>query len=277
MAFNRSDFPHLGYGLGLRQPHYEQVLAERPLVDWFEIVSENFMEAHGAILEFLQDIRKTYRLVMHGVALNIGGTDEINKTYITKLQKLAEAINPVFISDHLCWTGTHGINTHDLLPVPYTKEALKHIVSRIKQVQELIGRPLVLENPSTYIEFAASEMPEWEFLAAMAEQAGCGLLLDVNNIYVSAFNHLYDAKQYIDAIPAGRVAYVHLAGHQNNGTHIIDTHDDHVVEGVWELYRYTIGKMGKLSTMVEWDGKIPAFNVLLAELDKARNIGKVLQ
>ena len=265
---------NLGYGLGLRQPHYDTVVENKVSVDWFEIVSENFMEAHPGHWEFLSDVREHYPLVMHGVGMNIGSTDPVDKNYLTKLKKLAQHVRPAAISDHLCFTGSHGFNSHDLLPVPYTKEAMGHITRRIKQVQDMLGVPLVLENPSTYVEFTASTMPEWEFLAELAEQADCGLLLDVNNVYVSAFNHRWDAKRYIDAIPASRVAYIHLAGHRNYGTHIIDTHDDHIIDAVWELYRYTVGRLGKVSTMVEWDGNIPAFDVLAGELGKARNVAE---
>ena len=264
--------PSPGFGLGLRQPHYETALKTRVNVDWFEILSENFMEAHPGHWEFLTDLRAEYPLILHGVGMNIGGTDPVDKAYLATLKKLADIAKPLFISDHLCWTGTHGINSHDLLPVPYTQEALDHIAGRIQQVQDALGRPLVLENPSTYVEFSASTMPEWEFLATLAQAADCGLLLDVNNVYVSAFNHRYDARHYIDTIPADRVAYIHLAGHRNNGTHIIDTHDDHVVSEVWELYRYTIARLGQTATMVEWDGNIPEFTLLLAELDKARSV-----
>ena len=272
MQQTRVNPPRLGFGLGLRQPYYEAVAKGEVRADWFEVLSENFMEAHPGHWELLADIRAHYPLVLHGVAMNIAGMDAPDEDYFKKLKRLAEHVQPAFISDHLCWTGAHGINSHDLLPVPYTEEALSHVVTRIKRVQDLLGRQLVLENPSTYTEFAASTMPEWEFLARMAEDAGCGLLLDVNNVYVSAFNHRYDAKAYIDALPASRVAYVHLAGHRNMGTHIIDTHDDHVAADVWDLYRYTVERMGPLSTMIEWDGSIPELNVLLAELDKARAI-----
>jgi len=269
-----ADQSTLGFGLGLRQPHYELVLENNVPVDWFEILSENYLEAHDGYWRFLADVRAKYPLVMHGVAMNIGGTDPIDIAYMTKLKRLAEVVKPVFISDHLCWTGVHGINSHDLLPIPYTKEALQHITSRIKKVQDMLGRQLVVENPSTYAEFIASSIPEWEFLAELAEMADCKLLLDVNNVYVSAYNHRYDAKCYIDAMPAGRIAYIHLAGHKNKDTHIIDTHDDHVADQVWELYGYTVQKFGTINTMIEWDGKIPAFDVLLSELDKARGIAK---
>ena len=207
---------------------------------------------------------------MHGVSMSIGSTDPLNTDYLKKLKLLADFVNPPWLSDHVCWTGVQGKNTHDLLPVPYTEESLAHIVNRIRQVQDILERRIVLENPSTYLEFNESMLTEWDFLARMAEDADCGLLLDVNNVYVSAFNHGYDAKHYIDAIPAERIVQIHLAGHKNYGTHIIDTHDGHVMDEVWKLYDYTIKSKGKISTMIEWDDNIPEFDVLAAELDKAR-------
>ena len=267
-----ADIPPLGFGLGLRQPHFEQVLATRPAIDWFEVISENFMEAHAGHLEFLQDVRETYPLVLHGVGLAIGNTDSLSSDYLTKLKTLASAVKPAYLSDHLCWTGMHGINSHDLLPVPYTQEALTHIATRVKHVQDKLGRRIALENPSSYAEFTASQMSECEFLVRLAELADCALLLDVNNIHVSARNHGIDAKAYLDAIPTNRIAYIHLAGHRDMGTHLIDTHDDHVSPEVWELYRYTIARHGEQNTMVEWDGNLPGFDMLEAELAKAKTI-----
>jgi uncharacterized protein (UPF0276 family) len=268
---NRFGYATLGFGLGLRAQHYDHVLAQRPKnIDWFEIISENFLEAHHGYRDFLADLRRDYPLVMHGVSLSIGSTDPLNREYLAKLKNLAEFLNVPWLSDHLCWTGINGKNTHDLLPVPYSEESLKNITTRIKQVQDILGRHIVLENPSSYLEFNDSSMREWEFLARMSEEGDCGLLLDINNIYVSAFNHGYDARDYIDAIPADRIVQIHLAGHQNFGTHIIDTHDHPVLDDVWELYRYTIQTKGIITTMVEWDDNIPEFDILTAELDKAR-------
>jgi len=270
---NRFAYPDLGFGLGLRADHYDLVLKERPkTVDWFEIISENFIEAHKGYWDFLADLKRDYPIVMHGVSMSIGSTDPLNQNYLKKLKTLADFIEVPWLSDHLCWTGVNGKNTHDLLPVPYTEEAFDHIVSRIKQVQDTLGRRIVLENPSTYVEFAESSIPEWEFLARMSEDADCGLLLDVNNVFVSAFNHGYDAKKYIDAMPADRIVQIHLAGHQNFGTHIIDTHDGHVIDEVWDLYQYTIATKGKVSNMVEWDDHIPEFDVLVTELGKTRRL-----
>jgi uncharacterized protein (UPF0276 family) len=272
---NRFGYPDLGFGLGLRADHYDRVLEQRPeSVDWFEIISENFIEAHKGYWDFLADVRADYPIVMHGVSMSIGSTDPLRRDYLKKLKTLADFLETPWLSDHLCWTGVQNKNTHDLLPVPYTEEALRHIVGRIKQVQDTLGRRIVLENPSTYLEFKDSEIREWEFLGRMAEEADCSLLLDVNNVYVSAFNHNYDARIYIDAIPADRIVQIHLAGHRNFGTHIIDTHDGHVIDEVWDLYRYTIKTKGAISTLVEWDDHIPEFDVLSAELDKARLAAK---
>ncbi len=264
-------YPNLGFGLGLRAQHYDIILETRPKsVDWFEIISENFIEAHNGYWDFLADLRQDYPIIMHGVSLNIGSTDPLNKTYLQKLKELADFLQPAWFSDHLCWTGIGSKNTHDLLPVPYTLQTLNHISERIKQVQDYLDRSFILENPSTYLEFNESTIPEWKFLANLTENTGCGLLLDVNNIYVNSFNHGYDAKKYIDAIPTDKIAQIHLAGHHNFGTHIVDTHDAHVKDDVWDLYSYTIKTKGKISTMIEWDDNIPEFDVLLAELDKAR-------
>lgn len=264
--------PLTGFGLGLRAPHYETILAARPPVDWFEIISENFLDAHEGYWEFLADLRQDYAFVMHGVSLSIGGTDPLDQVYLAKLNKLADHLRPAYVSDHLCFTGLGGHNTHDLLPLPYTAEALNHLVARVRQVQDSLGRQLVLENPSSYLEFAASTMPEQEFLAALAERSGCGLLLDVNNVYVSGFNHGFDPADYLAALPSAAIAYIHLAGHRHCGTHIIDTHDEPVIEAVWQLYADTIAHIGPRPTMIEWDDKLPEFQALQAELERARAI-----
>lgn len=265
------NFPDLGFGLGLRVNHYPHIFEHWPEVDWFEIISENFMDTDGRPRRNLARIRERYPVVMHGVALSIGTVDPLNSEYLHKLRKLIGWLEPAWISDHLCWTGVAHKNSHDLLPVPYTEEALKHIVSRIKQVQDALERPILLENPSTYLEFHASHIPEAEFLAEMAQRSGCYLLLDVNNVYVSCYNHRLDAKAYIDTLPLERVVQIHLSGHTNKITHIVDTHDDHVVDEVWALYRYVVHRAGRVpNTMVEWDDNIPAFDVLYAELGKAK-------
>ncbi len=267
---NRFNLPNLGYGMGLRTVHYPYVLENWPEVGWFEVISENFMDTGGRPVRILKQIRERYPVVMHGVSMSIGSSDPLDKEYLKKLKKLAGWLNPPWISDHLCWTGIAHTHTHDLLPMPYTEEALRHIVQRIREVQDYLERPLLLENPSTYLEFNASQMSESEFIARMAEEADCALLLDANNIYVSCYNHRLDPKEYIDNIPMDRVVQIHLAGHDNRGTHIIDTHDNHIIDEVWQLYHYIISKTGAVSTMVEWDDNIPEFEVVKAEVDKAR-------
>ncbi len=260
----------MGYGLGLRAQHYDHILENKPQVDWFEIITENYIDNHKGYWEFLSELRQTYPIVMHGVSLSIGSPDELNLEYLAKVKKLAQYINTPWVSDHLCYTSVGGVNTHDLLPVPYTKEMLSHIVERIKKVQGILERNIVIENPSSYVEFAESTMPEWEFMAEMAVQANCGILLDVNNIYVSSFNHHFDAVKYIDYIPAEHIVQIHLAGHTNKGDIIIDTHSDHVIDKVWNLYKHTVETKGKITTMVEWDENIPEFALLEAEINKAR-------
>jgi uncharacterized protein len=262
----------IGFGLGLRADHYDHVLEQVPAsVDWFEIISENFMESHKGYWKFLDTIRRDYPIIMHGVSLSIGSSDPLNKTYLDKLKALADFLDPPWISDHVCWTGVHGKNTHDLLPVMYNEASLAHMVERIGKVQDHMQRRLLLENPSTYLEFSESTIPEWEFLSQMAIQADCGLLLDVNNIYVNSFNHGYDAKAYIDHLPSDRIVQIHLAGHTDCGTHIIDTHDHPVTDEVWALYAYALKRHGMISTMIEWDDHIPTFDVLEAELDTVRH------
>ena len=260
--------------MGLRTTHYAHILEEWPEIDWFEIISENFMDTGGRPHRILEQVRERYPVVMHGVSMSIGTTDPQNSDYLAKLKALAGWLNPPWISDHLCWTGIAHRNTHDLLPVPYTEEALSHIVDRIKRVQDFLGRPILMENPSTYLEFQSSQMPEWEFIARMAEEADCGLLLDANNVYVTCYNHRLDPKTYLDAIPADRVIQVHLAGHTHKGTHIVDTHNGAVIDEVWTLYRYLISRAGEVSTMIEWDDDIPEFDVVKAEVEKARAFAK---
>jgi uncharacterized protein (UPF0276 family) len=267
---NRWSLPDLGVGVGLRTTHFGHILREHPAVDWFEVLSENFMRTGGRPMYVLDQVVERYPVALHGVSLSIGSTEPLDKAYLRELKDLARRTRAAWVSDHLCWTGVLGRNTHDLLPMPYTEEALRHTVARIRQVSEVLERPLVLENPSSYVEFADSTMPEWEFLARMAEDADCGLLLDVNNVYVSAFNHGFDPQRYVDALPADRIVQYHLAGHTNRDTHIIDTHSDHAVPPVWELYARSCARTGNVATLYEWDEDIPAFEVLLAEANKAR-------
>ncbi len=271
---NKSDKPFLGYGLGLRTDHYEEILSGEPPIDWFEILSENYIVPGGRQLYHLDQINERYPLVMHGVSLSIGSTDPLNMDYLKDLKTLAKRVEPAWISDHLCWTSHGGHNTHDLVPMPYNEETLNHLVGRIKQVQDYLGRQILLENVSSYLTYKASEMEEWEFLKLVCEEADCLLLLDINNIYVSGFNHEFDPKMFIDHIPAERVYQIHLAGHENNGDYIIDTHDHPVIDEVWDLYKYTIGKMGKITTMIERDDHIPPLTDLVIEVEKARDLGE---
>jgi uncharacterized protein len=266
---NRWNLPDLGVGVGLRTVHFGHILAKKPAVDWFEVLSENFMETGGRPLYVLDQVAERYPVALHGVSLSIGSTDPLDRDYLRQLKALAARTRAHWVSDHLCWTGVLGRNVHDLLPMPYTEEALRHTVARARAVSDFLERPLVLENPSSYVEFAASSMPEWEFLARLAEAADCGLLVDVNNIHVSAFNHGFDANAYVDALPADRVVQTHLAGHTHKGTHIIDTHSDHAVPAVWQLYARLLRRTGNVATLYEWDEDIPDFETVHAEARKA--------
>jgi hypothetical protein len=268
-APKRFDLPDLGIGIGLRTVHFGHVLEHWPKVDWFEVLSENFLDTGGRPQYVLDQVAERYPVVLHGVSMSIGSTAPLDRPYLKKLKTLAARTRARWVSDHLCWTGVLGRNTHDLLPMPLTEEALRHTTARVKQVSELLERPLVLENPSSYVEFAASSMPEWEFLARLAEDADCGLLLDVNNVYVSSVNHSYRPETYVDAVPASRVVQYHLAGHTHKGTHILDTHTGHALPAVWELYRRAWARTGPTATLYEWDEDIPEFEVVHAEARKA--------
>ena len=269
--------PYLGYGLGLRKEHYKTILDAQPAVDWFEILSENYMVDGGKPLYYLDRIRERYPMVMHGVSLSIGGTDPLDKAYLTRLKALAKRVQPAWISDHLCWTGVHGTNLHDLMPLPYTEETVRHVADRISQVQEYLGRQILLENVSSYVAFKDSEFTEWEFLREIAEQADCLILLDINNIHVSAFNHNFDPHAYLAAIPPERVYQFHLAGHTHEGDLIIDTHDHPIVDPVWDLYAAAVRRFGHVSTMIERDDNIPPLGELLVELEQARRIALNIQ
>lgn len=267
-------FPHLGFGLGLRPRHYEEILATAPALDGFEILSENYMVAGGKPLYYLERIRERYPVVMHGVSLSIGSTDPLDEDYLKHLKALAARIEPAWISDHLCWTGVRGHNLHDLLPLPYTEEAIEHVVARVERVQDYLGRRILLENVSSYVSYRCSEMSEWEFLREVAERADCLVLLDINNIYVSAFNHGFDPLAYLEGVPAARVQQFHLAGHRHFGTHLIDTHDEPVPDPVWTLYAHALRRFGRVSTMIERDDNIPPLAELLVELDQARRLAE---
>lgn len=264
--------PYLGFGLGLRPQHYPEILDGDPPIDWFEVLSENYMVPGGQPLRILHQIAERYPVVMHGVSLSIASTAPMDMEYLAGLKTLAKRIDPKWISDHLCWTGVHGVNLHDLLPIPYTEEALDHIAERVNQVQDYLGRPLTLENVSTYVSVAQSQMTEWEFISELSARTGCWLLFDVNNVYVSAFNHNYDAMDFINGIPADRVVQFHLAGHSDMETYIIDTHDAPVRDEVWDLYAHALKRFGPVSTMIERDDDIPPLADLLPEIEKARAI-----
>lgn len=263
--------PMLGLGLGLRSQHYDHILKEQPAVDWFEIISENYMDSGGRPRHILRQIAERYPIVMHGVSMSIGSTDPLNWDYLARLKALADEIQPQWISDHLCWTGVLGLNTHDLLPLPLNEESLAHVCQRICQVQDYLERPLIIENPSTYMEFQASTITEWDFLGYMSSETGCGLLLDVNNVYVSGYNHGFDPMEYLRHIPFDRVKQLHVAGHQNCGDYIIDTHDGEVIPPVWALFAEAWQRsQGGVSTLLEWDNHIPSFAEYHAEVLKAR-------
>ncbi len=252
--------------------HYPDFLREAQAVDWLEIISENYMIPGGKPLAMLDAILERYPVAMHGVSLSIGSTDGLDAQYLTELKALAKHVQPLWISDHLCWTGVQGRNSHDLLPLPYSEEALRLVVRHVEQVQDTLGQRILLENVSSYLDYRSSEMSEWEFLREVAEQADCLLLLDVNNIYVSSINHGFDAIEFLNHLPVERVQQIHLAGHSDHGDYIVDTHDHPVAEPVWELYRYTCERFGEVATMIERDDDIPELGELISELNRARAI-----
>jgi len=267
---NRFGLPDLGIGLGLRTAHYAHIVESEPSVDWFEILSDNYMQTSGRPLDYLDAVARRYPIVMHGVSLSIGSTDALDRRYLSELRALRDRTGARWVSDHLCWTGVAGKNTHDLLPMPYTEEALAHVAERVRSVQDYLGAPIALENPSTYVEFKGASMREWEFLARLAEEADCAILLDVNNIYVSAFNHGFDPRAYLAAIPFDRVVQLHVAGHTHHGTHIIDSHIGPVIDDVWKLLGDAYRRAGGVSVLLEWDAEIPPFEEAHAEALRAR-------
>jgi hypothetical protein len=265
--------PPLGFGLGLRKEHFADLLAAQPAgVDWFEAISENFMVAGGKPLAVLDRVRRDFPLVLHGVSLSIGSVDPLNTEYLDRLAALIERVEPAWVSDHLCWTGVDGVNLHDLLPLPYTPECLAHVAGRVRQVQDRLAHRLVLENPSTYLTATHNSLTEWEFLAALAEEADCLLLLDVNNVYVSACNHGFDPQRYLAGIPPARVVQLHIAGHSDVSGFKIDTHDAPVCDAVWALYAQATQRFPGAATLLERDDAIPPLPELIAELDRARAI-----
>ncbi|WP_297340283.1 DUF692 domain-containing protein [Pseudophaeobacter sp.] len=262
--------PRLGLGLGLRNTHFDHILTTWPEVDWFEAISENFMDSGGRPRQVIRKVAERYPVVLHGVSLSIGSSDPLNMDYLQRLKHLAQEVQPQWISDHLCWTGVMGLNSHDLLPVPLTEATLDHIAARVHQVQEVLGRPLILENPSTYLNFRENTLSEPEFLRALCDRTDCGLLLDVNNVFVSCFNAESDPVDYFDSFPWARVVQMHLAGHTDCGSHLIDTHDQPVRPEVWALFALAWQRSNGASTLLEWDGNIPTFEVCHGELLKAK-------
>jgi hypothetical protein len=265
-------YPSLGFGLGLRTQHYQEILDSEPSVDWFEALTENYLVPGGKPLYYLEAVRSRYPVALHGVSLSIGSAEPLDRGYLVQLKALADRIEPAWISDHLCWTGLNGRNLHDLLPLPYTEEAVDHVSDRIQAVQDYLGCRLLIENVSSYLTYADSCMSEWEFLNAVTERADCLILLDINNIYVSSFNHDFDPHDYLRGVPAQRVQQFHIAGHRNHGDYLIDTHDEPVIETVWQLYADACRLFGAVSTLIERDDNIPPLAGLLEELDHARGI-----
>ncbi len=268
--------PYLGYGLGLRVEHYQELLDRPQGIDWLEIISENYMGPGGLPLVWLDRFRERFPLAMHGVSLSIGGTDPLDEGYLARLAALARRVEPAWVSDHLCWTGVQGVNLHDLMPLPYTEEALEHVAARVRQVQDRLGRRILLENVSSYIRYADSQLEDWEFLAEIAKRADCLILLDINNIYVSASNHSFDPARYLEGVPAERVQQFHLAGHEQGEALIVDMHDAQVPSPVWALYRAAVQRFGAVSTMIERDDHMPPLADLLAELGEARRLAEPL-
>jgi hypothetical protein len=264
--------PELGVGVGLRPIHHRQILDEKPRVDWFECISENFLIDGGEMLDELRAVRASYPVVLHGVSLDIGGSDPLDRQYLRRLRALIDEIRPPWVSDHLCWCASGGVHLHDLLPLPLTREAVAHVAERVRRVQGELGVPFALENVSSYLTFRADEMPEHAFVAEVLEAADCGLLLDVNNVFVSAKNHGFDPLVYLDAMPPERVVQMHLAGHLDRGRFLHDNHGGHVCDEVWDLYRHACRRVGRCSTLIEWDDAIPPLDVLLAEADRARTV-----
>lgn len=271
MTAARRGLPELGVGVGLRVPHYRRIFAEKPRIDFVEVISENFMGAGGRPRHHLERALELYPLVQHGVSLGIGGPEAPSQSYLESLRELVRRTKTPWVSDHFCWCGAGGAHLHDLLPLPFTPELVRTVADRARKIQDFLGVPFALENTSSYLTYKASTLAEWEFIAEIAERADIGLLFDVNNVFVTAYNHGLDPIAFVEAVPAERIVQIHLAGHTNLGTHIIDTHDGHVTDPVWDLYRLTIERAGAVSTLVEWDDAIPELETLLAEAERARS------
>lgn len=272
MDETRLKYPRLGFGLSLRGEYYDHILKNKPRIDWFEVITENFLLAGGKPIHILEQVRELYPLTFHGVSLSIGSSDPLNFDYLQKLKNLMQQFEPAWVSDHLCWTGINQTNLHDILPLPYTEEAINHVVTKIKQVQDFLGRRILIENVSSYVTYTQSQISEWEFFAAIAERADCLILLDINNVYVSSYNHHFDPEVYLNYIPKKRVQQFHIAGHDNQGDYIVDTHDHEVIPAVWALYEKAIQRFGAISTLLERDDRIPPFAELAQELEIAKTI-----
>lgn len=272
MHSTKTSAAHLGFGLGLRPEYYQAILETKPVVNWFEIISENYMVGGGKPLLYLKQIRRDYPIVMHGVSLSIGSVDPLDMNYLQQLKTLKQRIEPQWISDHLCWTGFDGVNLHDLMPLPYTEQSISHVVNRIHQVQDFLGCQILLENVNSYVSYKQSEMLEWEFISAILKQADCLLLLDINNLFVNAFNHGFNAHNYLNELPINRVRQIHLAGYTEQREYLINTHDQSVSAPVWELYSQALKRFGSIPTMIERDDNFPELDVLMSELEQARSI-----
>lgn len=259
-------------GIGLRFEHIDRILKEQPNIPWLEVLSDNYLNPNSVQQDYLLSIAELYPLSLHGVGMSIGSVDPFNEDYFSLLKALIDRVNPERVSDHLCWTAVHGMVTHDLIPLPYTDETIRYVAGRIREAQERLEREIVIENVSSYLQYKQSAMTEWEFFTAVVEEADCGLLLDVNNIYVSAMNHNFDPLEYLRAIPTKRVRQIHLAGYEDRGTHLLDTHGNHVTEPVWDLYAHAAKQVGNIPTLIEWDNDVPELEILLAEADKAGSI-----
>lgn len=270
---------YIGHGIGLRTTHFDELLTTSSKywgVDWFEAISENFMVRGGRPNAVLEKLRCDVPIVLHGVSLSIGSSDGLNQDYLKTLNELVTRIEPAWISDHLCWGSAHGHYAHDLLPLPYTEEALQHVIDRVQSVQDFLGRQILLENVSSYVTFKSSCMNEWEFISQVAERADCGILLDVNNVFVSAFNHGFDGRDYIEGLPTDRIGQIHLAGHSVRDLMLVDTHDAPVPDGVWDLYKLAAKRFGRISSLVEWDDAIPPLAEVVAQSQRARHIEEQL-
>ncbi len=259
-------------GIGLRARHHDDLLRERPDIGWLEAHSENYFADGGAQIDYLLKLREVYPLSLHGVGLSLGSTDALEREHMRRLKRLVQLAEPGLVSEHLCWGSVNGMFANDLLPLPYTEEALRHMIRRVGEIQDFLGRQILIENVSSYVAFRGSTMPEWEFLAAVADRADCGILLDVNNVAVSAHNHGFDSRQYLRSLPAERIGQIHLAGHADRGAYRLDTHDAPVPEEVWDLYRESVRLYGRVSSLVEWDDNVPDLDVLCAESARAARI-----